>query len=133
MQKVLTLLGFSFGRFAARRSFQPSPRTAMARRSARSKTSAASSPWHLRLAYGLLALNIALAIFSIISVNSVAGGYILRELQANVEKLTELNKKLMVKSTELGSVVQLQEDLSASGYVAAGTPQFVQSTQLTQR
>ncbi len=121
-------------RRGGRSAFHLAARSALGRRAGHSRIFAAQSPWRLRLAYALVAVNIALVLASIVSVNDyAAGGYVLSELQTNIDKLSEQNKKLMVKSTELGSVVELQENLAASGYVAAGTPQFVQAGQLTQR
>lgn len=128
MQKVLTLLGYNFSRYNFNRysfsRYSGRRPAVMARR----------EPWKLWLAYGLVVANIALALASIISVNYyTASGYKLSQLQTQVDKLNDQNKKLMVKTTELGSVVALQENLAAAGYVAAGTPQFVKSAQLSQR
>ncbi len=122
---------------ARRLHFRPSAaRTAAASRRAGGLRGLLSTrtPWQVWVGYGLVSVNIALVLADIIGVNYYAAeGYVLRELQTKVATLNEQNKKLIVKTTEVGSVVQLQEDLASSGYVSAGTSEFIQATQLTQR
>lgn len=98
------------------------------------RTQTAVTAWKLWLAFALIGFNLLFIVISIYYVNSNApSGYILSSLQNKVAALDDQNKKLLVQTTELGSVVQLQQNLAAANYVPAGTAQYVQTPQFTQR
>ena len=86
------------------------------------------------LAVLLIGLNVMLLMSYIYGVNKYAGkGYEIKKLQTQLAALTEENKKISLKISEAGSMVSIQSDFLNSNFVAAGTPKFLQATQLTQR
>ncbi|MBI5530530.1 MAG: hypothetical protein HY918_03445 [Candidatus Doudnabacteria bacterium] len=86
------------------------------------------------LALSLLAINGMLLFSYIYGVNKYASaGYEIKQNQTKLSVLNEANKKLNVKIAEISSMVTIQNDFLSSNFVPAGTPKFIQTTQLTQR
>jgi len=86
------------------------------------------------LAVILIALNVMLLMSYIYGVNKyTANGYDIKKLQTQLAGLTEENKKINLKISEAGSMVSIQSNFLNSNFVAAGTPKFLEVTQLTQR
>ncbi len=95
---------------------------------AQHKVSVPSLVWFLVAANGLLLLNY------IYDVNKYASkGYEIKKLQVQLSALTEENRKISVKTAEATSMVSIQNDFLKSSFVAAGTSQFLQAGQFTQR
>ena len=70
----------------------------------------------------------------IYSVNDYANkGYEIKVLQKRLSGLTADNKKINLKVSGATSMVGIQSDFLSANFVAAGTPKFLQATQLTER
>jgi hypothetical protein len=88
----------------------------------------------LRVAYVLIALNLAMVVVSILGVNFYAAqGYIIKDLQTKANSLQAENQKLEIRVAEAGSVLKTKDGLTAAGYVAAGGSNYIDYTQLSQR
>lgn len=86
------------------------------------------------ISIALIAVNAALLVSYVYGVNKFASnGYEIKKLQIQVASLTQENKKINLKISEAGSMVNIQSDFLNSNFVSAGTPKFLQTTQLTQR
>jgi len=86
------------------------------------------------LAAGLIAVNVVLLASYLVSVNgSAASGYEIKKMRTELATLTEENQKLNVKVSEISSMVSIQDQVLSADFVPAGTPQFLQQTQLTRR
>jgi hypothetical protein len=65
--------------------------------------------------------------------NYASSGYEIKKLQNQFSGLAEENKKLYLKASEASLMLNIQNELSASGYVSAGTPTFLTNNQFTKR
>ena len=94
----------------------------------------ARAVWRQAAAIGLVGLNILLLLSYLIAVNSYAStGYEIKTLQNRLSQLTEESKTMTIKVSEISSMVGVQNDFLSANFVPAGTPQFLQSNQLSQR
>lgn len=94
----------------------------------------AAGSLRLVVAIALIALNISLLMSYVYGVNKYASkGYEIKKLQTQLSVLSEENKKISLKISEASSMVSIQSDFLNSNFVAAGTPKFLQTTQLSQR
>ncbi len=99
-------------------------------------TKKVQSPNGLRfwLSLCLIAANLVLLISYIYGVNQFAGtGYQIGVLQKRLADLSDSNKKINMQVSEITSMVSIQNDFLSANFVSAGTPTFLQSTQVAQR
>lgn len=84
------------------------------------------------LAYGLIAANVTVFLSYVYGVNQAASrGYEITQLQQQVAGLNTVNKQLSLKVSEAESLVGIQNDFTAMGYLPAGTPQFLSAPQFS--
>ncbi len=80
----------------------------------------------------LAALNVILLGAYVFQVNSnTSQGYEIKKIQARVGSLTEENRKLSLKTAEAGSMAKMESEVEKSGFVAAGTPVFLETRSFT--
>jgi hypothetical protein len=94
-----------------------------------------SGPMARRKAAGLLlvAANVFLLLSYLTAVNSYAStGFEIKTLQNRLSAETLENKSMSVKYAEASSV-NMQNDFVSANFVSAGTPQFLQDNQFSQR
>lgn len=90
--------------------------------------------WKKAAALSLTALALFLTVSYMISANSyAASGYEIKKLKTQLSELSETNQKLNVQTARASSMLSVQTQLQNSGYVPAGTPQFLRVNQLSQR
>ena len=86
------------------------------------------------LGFGLLLLCGILLMSYIYGVNEYANkGYEIKALQQKLATLNDDNKQINLKISEATSMVAIQSDFLNANFVSAGTPKFLEVTQLTQR
>lgn len=82
----------------------------------------------------LLFGNIALAIVYFFGVNqNAAKGYELKKVTAKLNQFTDENKKLIVKTAEMGSILEVQQSSSLAQFVSVDSAEYLQVNQLSQR
>ncbi len=70
----------------------------------------------------------------LVSVNSYAAtGYQIKTLQNQLSALTETNQKLTVKTAQVSSMIAVQSQVLGANFVPAGTPTFLQVSQMSMR
>jgi hypothetical protein len=80
-----------------------------------------------QLFYLLIALNIFLFFSYVLGVNkNTSQGYKIRQEQVKFAKLTEENKKLNLKTTQISSMFSIQNEFGNNGFVVAGLPKFIE-------
>ncbi len=95
---------------------------------------ASAKPGQFWLAGILIALNVFLLMSYLVGVNSnAANGYEIKKLQQRAGQLSEDNKTMSVKVSEISSIVQIQADLANSDFVPVTGAQYLQVNQLSQR
>jgi hypothetical protein len=95
---------------------------------------AATPGWQKPVFYVLAAINGLILISYLFGVNSYsASGYEIRQMQIQVSKLSEENRKLKVKFAEANSITQLQERLENSSYVSIENPLFLEVKHYSQK
>jgi len=86
-------------------------------------------PRQMVVAVSLVVLNVVVLVSYLVGFNSYAAkGYEIKQLQTKLGKMTEENKKLNIKASEMSSMLTVQGGSVNSGYVAAGTPYFLTVT-----
>lgn len=81
----------------------------------------------LALVYFLAAVNVLLFFSYIWGVNnSVSAGYEISKLQTNLNQLTDANKALNIKMSEISSVSAIQNQSLSQNFVPAGQVKFLQ-------
>ncbi len=82
----------------------------------------------------MVAISTVLLFSYIYGVNEYANkGYQIKVLQTRLNDLTENNKKINLKISEVTSMVAIQQDFLSSNFVPAGTPKFLEVKQFSQR
>ena len=75
----------------------------------------------------LILINAFLLVSYLLGVNNnAAAGYELKTLQKKAQTLSEDNKKINLKISEAGSMVQIEKDFANSNFITAGTPTFLE-------
>lgn len=91
-------------------------------------------PRQFWLAAILVALSVFLLMSYLIGVNSyAANGYEIKKLKQRASQISEENKAMSVKVSEISSIVQIQADLANSDFVPVTGAQYLQVNQLSQR
>ncbi len=86
------------------------------------------------LVMALLFGNIALAVVYFLGVNqNAAKGYEFKKVTFKINQLTEENKKLIVKISEVGSILEIQKSSSLAQFVPVDAAEFLEVKQLSQR
>lgn len=108
------------------------PKAAFVKNFRMTKAVGKTGSWRVFLAYGLIAANTAVFLAYVYGVNQAASrGYEITQLQQQVAALNTVNKQLSLKVSEAQSLVGIQNDFTAMGYLPAGTPQFLSAPQLS--
>lgn len=82
----------------------------------------------------LIVFNVLLFISFLSGVNSYSStGYEIKKLQNRLSYLTEENKKLNLKVAESSSIVTVENEFLDKYFVSAGTPEFLQINQYSQK
>jgi hypothetical protein len=72
---------------------------------------------------------VGILVFNLLTVNfNIATGYKISTLQNKVADLKDENKRLMLKSSEVGSITAIQENFLAENFVPASSTQFIAAT-----
>ena len=80
----------------------------------------------------LAVLNVVLLGAYVFQVNSnTSQGYEIKKIQARIGGLTEESRKLSLKTAEAGSMAKMESEVERSGFVAAGTPVFLETRSYT--
>ena len=84
----------------------------------------------LSLAVGIGVLSVAY----VLGVNGyTATGYVIQKEQQNITQLQEEHKKLLVKTAEVGSIAQIQNEATLQNLVAVTSEEFLQPNHFSQR
>lgn len=98
------------------------------------KTESRYSVYKFWFSVSLIAINAVLLMSYIYGVNQFAGtGYQTGVLQKQLADLNDSNKKINMRISEVTSMVSIQNDFLSANFVPAGTPKFLQATQVAQR
>lgn len=98
------------------------------------KTVSKPAVWQFWASLCLAVACLLLAASYLVSVNSYAAtGYQIKQLQNQLSGLTETNQKLTVKTAQVSSMIAVQSQLLGADFVPAGTPQFLQVSQMSMR
>lgn len=98
------------------------------------KTESRYSVYKFWFSVSLVAVNAVLLMSYIYGVNQFAGaGYQIGVLQKQLSDLNDSNKKINMRISEVTSMVSIQNDFLSANFVPAGTPKFLQATQVAQR
>ena len=121
MLKTLQFPNFFTGSFFASRQKKQSFR-------------APQKPQAAWLGFFLAAVSAMVLMSYLLGVNSYSSkGYEIKSLQTKLLLLTEENKKMNLKVSEVSSMVGIQNDLQNSNFVSVGTPLFLQVNQFSQK
>lgn len=84
---------------------------------------------NIKLSLAFAAGIIGIFAFNLLTVNfNIATGYKISTLQNKVAELKDENKRLMLKSSEVGSITTIQESFLAENFVPASSTQFIAVT-----
>jgi len=82
----------------------------------------------------LIALNAALMFSYLLGVNAQAAtGYEIQKIQDKVQTLTEANRQLNLKVSQITSIAEIQTDFLNSGYVPVSQVSYLQVNRYTER
>lgn len=88
-------------------------------------------------AYAAVALSLAIAVLFVAYVfginQSAAKGYEITKQKNKLNTLIEENKKLLVRTSEVGSILQIQDEAASHNLVQITNQEYLQTTQLSQR
>ncbi len=88
----------------------------------------------LYLGVGLAAAVALMFLVYVFGINqSAAKGYEITRQKAELNALIEENKKLLVRTAEIGSIVQIQDQAAADHLVQINNQEYLQLNQLSQR
>lgn len=86
-----------------------------------------ANSFRLWLAVALIAANAGLLFSYVYGVNqNASAGYTIQDLQNQLAQLNSDNRDISLKVAQAGSMVGIQSDFLASGFIPAGTPIFLQ-------
>lgn len=89
----------------------------------------ATNSFRFWLATALIAANAGLLFSYVYGVNQYASkGYEIQDLQNQLTQLNSDNRDISLQVAEAGSMVGIQSDFLASGFVPAGTPIFLKAS-----
>jgi cell division protein FtsB len=98
------------------------------------KTESRYSIFRFWFSAALIAANAFLLMSYIYGVNQFANtGYQIAVLQKQLSSLNDSNKSITLQVSEASSMVQIQNNFTAAGFVPAGTPKFLQASQVAER
>ena len=98
------------------------------------KTESRYSIFRFWFSIGLIAANAFLLMSYIYGVNQFANtGYQITVLQKQLSALNDGNKVLTLRVSEASSMVQIQNDFLSANFIPAGTPKFLQASQVAER
>jgi hypothetical protein len=98
------------------------------------KTESRYSAFRFWFSVTLIAANAFLLMSYIYGANQFANtGYQIELLQKQLSGLSDSNKAITLQVSEASSMVQIQNDFLAAGFVPAGTPSFLQAPLVAER
>ena len=91
-------------------------------------------PQAVWLGFFLASLCAVVLMSYLFGVNSYSSkGYEIKSLQTKLTQLSEDNKKMNLKVSEISSMVGIQSELQNSNFISAGTPLFLEVNQFSQK